>query len=129
MSQYAGARERVILVSGNFRLMTPDRTMWPQINVSPRTSSGLPTASLGIVLFTNVLAPGPAVPVAPGMTLQIWRVAPTLGAWAALAPITGVAFGQQLVLPDIGGGWGLYASVTNLTDPNGYVYAGIAELP
>ena len=65
---------------------------------------------------------------APGFTLTLYRAIPTAGgAWAALAAFPAANFGDQLVLPDISGGMGLYVQIGNVAVA-GVLLVGLAEL-
>lgn len=128
MSFSIGSRERIrqIAESG-----TPGNQV-PHIALSPRTSSGVLTGSVGIVLFCDLddFEEPIAVANAGGITLTIYRSIPTLGnQWSKLVALTGIAFNDQLVLPDIGGGWELYLVATNITVGASHIYAAIVELP
>jgi len=83
------------------------------------------TGSIGLTVYSSEFSP---LDPASTLALYIWRVVPTFGGWAALAPITGISPNQQLVLPDIGGGWGLRCFLLKSID-TGSAYLGIAELP
>jgi hypothetical protein len=132
MSRFnSGARERFIqLPSG---LSAPARTAAPHINVSPRTSTGAPTGSLAIVILPQTYSGGilytPVGAGSGGFTLTVYRCLTTLNDWAALAPYTGLAYRDQLVLPDISGGAGLFFVLGNATTgTSGFVILGLAEL-
>ena len=123
MSTYAGnARERLISIiaptnygmNGDAPLYAPRRSDVPHITLSPRTARGLPTSGLAVTLVQP--SGGGVSPLAPGFTLTIFRAIPALGMWAKLAPIVGVNFLDQLVLPDLSGGMGLFFGVSNV-DP------------
>jgi hypothetical protein len=134
MSRFnSGARERFIqLPSG---LSAPTRTAAPQINVSPRTSTGAPTGNLALVILPQTysgsppISYGPVTPAPGGFTLTVYRCLTTLNDWGALAPYTGLAYRDQLVLPDISGGWGLFFVLGNVLGAgSGVVILGVAEL-
>jgi hypothetical protein len=96
--------------------------------VSPRTATGQQTGSISLVLIPPDTSPA-AVPDTGGFTLTIYRVIPTLQDWGALATYSGLAYRDQLVLPDISGGWGLYFVFGNLVGGGtGIILLGIAEL-
>lgn len=103
----------------------PVRGQIPHFNLSPRTARGLPTQGFA----WSIIAPsaGSAVATAPGFSVTLYRVAPTLGQWLTLQPYTSFNYNDQLVLPDISGGMGLYFQITNVTTP-GNVLIGVAEL-
>jgi hypothetical protein len=141
MSLYAGAnRERLIQISTDLVATAPVRNSKPHFQVSPRTAQGLPTQGIGLTLIPPVS--GPAIEPGGdsgdsgegsggnGFGFTIWRCVPVLGTWAELAPFTALAhYGEQYVLPDISGGWGLYFQVTGLGESDhGRILVGIAEM-
>lgn len=136
MNYVGNARERLVELdtAAVTAMLGADSSTWvPQIVLSPRTSRGLPTSGLALVLFgyppPNGVSYGtPAQPSAPGFTLTIWRAVPTSpGYWARLQAFTGANFGDQLVLPDISGGMELIIELENVGTP-GKLMLGIAEL-
>lgn len=137
MSTYAGnARERLIQITaptnygadGDGPLSAPRRSDVPHITLSPRTARGLPTSGLALTLVKP--AAGSVVASAPGFTLTIFRAVPALGVWAKMAPITGVNFLDQLVLPDLSGGMGLFFGIGNSdgTPASAPMLIAVAEL-
>ena len=133
MSDYVGAsRERLVQLN-TADMGAPANGAAPHIVVSPRTSRGLPTAGIGLVLLPVPPPNGhdygtPATPVDPGFTVTLYRALPTAaGGWAALEPKTGVPFYTQLTLPDISGGMALYVQIGNVDTP-GVIILGLAEL-
>lgn len=122
MSTYAGnARERLISTiaptnygsNGDGPFSGPQRSDVPHITLSPRTARGLPTSGLAVTLIQP--SAGGVSATAPGFTLTIFRAVPALGVWAKLAPILGVNFLDQLVLPDLSGGMGLFFGISNVS--------------
>ena len=134
MSDYVGsARERLLQFNTAALLAAPSIGDAPHIIVSPRSSRGLPTSGIGVVLLPIPPANGhdygtPAIATAPGFTVTIYRALPTAaGGWAALAPKTGVPFYTQLTLPDISGSMALRYQLDNVDTP-GILLIGLAEL-
>jgi hypothetical protein len=126
MSNYVGnARERIILLGTAAVAAAPVRGQVPHFNLSPRSSRGLPTQ--GFAWTITAPSAAAAVATAPGFTVTIYRVVPTLGTWAALQPYASLNFDDQLVLPDISGGFGLYFKIGSVTTP-GNVLIALAEL-
>jgi hypothetical protein len=131
VSAYVGnARERIVeLATAN--VGAGPTTDTPAITLSPRSSRGLPTTGLAIVLIP--LTPNSddvgqvAQPTAPGFTLTLWRAIPTIGGWSTLQAYPGLNYGDQVVLPDISGGFGLYFQLGNIDTP-GRLLLGLAEL-
>lgn len=136
MSTYAGnARERLIQITaptdygttGDGPLYAPRRSTVPHITLSPRTARGLPTTGLALTLVSPDA--GSVTPSGTGFTLTIFRAVPALGVWAKLAPILSVNFLDQLVLPDLSGGMGLFFGVSNVAaGPSLPVLIAVAEL-
>jgi hypothetical protein len=87
------------------------------------------TGNLAIILIPpeSLASLGGGIPGSGGFTLTVYRVVPTLGEWGALATYAGLAYRDQLVLPDISGGWGLYFVFGNVAT-NGAILVGVAEL-
>lgn len=139
MSLYAGAaRERLVKLNTAIASAAPTRATLPHIVVSPRTSMGLPTQGILLTLVrptTNpALGDGDAASgdsggeADGGFNVTLFRNVPTTGGWAELAPFTALArYGEQYVLGDVSGAWGLYFRVTGATE-NGLILLGIAEL-
>jgi len=134
VSDYVGsARERLLQFNTAALLAAPSIGDAPHIIVSPRSSRGLPTSGIGVVLLPIPPANGhdygtPAIATAPGFTVTIYRALPTAaGGWAALAPKTGVPFYTQLTLPDISGSMALRYQLDNVDTP-GILLIGLAEL-
>jgi hypothetical protein len=131
--RYAGnARERFVEIGTAAVGVGPtDNTTPPLITLSPRTARGLPTAGLALVLVgyppPNGFNYSPAVAAVDGFTLYLFRLLPTIGGWSRLQSFAGVQFGDQLVLPDISGGMGLYVGIGNVGTP-GNLLVGLAEL-
>lgn len=126
MSSIIGApRERLIQLGTAAVAAAPARGQIPHLMLSPRTSRSMPTQGFA----WNLVAPsaGAAIATAPGFTVQIYRVAPTLGVWTSFQAFASANFLDQLVLPDISGGIGLYFQITNVTTA-GNVLLAIAEL-
>jgi len=134
MSNYVGvSRERLFQVLSTDVAATPDATKVPLVVLSPRSSRGLPTTGLALVLLAIPPPNGinfgtPASATAPGFTLTLYRAIPTAaGGWAKLQAFAGANFGDQLVLPDISGGLGLYVQIGNVA-VDGVLLVGLAEL-
>lgn len=134
MSDYVGqARERLLQLNTADLASAPAIGDLPHMIVSPRTSRGLPTSGIALVLIPIPPPNGhnygtPATALAPGFTVTLYRSIPTAGgAWAALAPKTGVPFYTQLTLPDISGAMALRYQITNV-DTAGILLVGLAEL-
>lgn len=134
MSSYVGnSRERLIQLLTTDVAAAPVAVTPPIIFLSPRTSRGLPTSGLSLVLLAIPPANGidygtPASASAPGFTVTLYRAIPTAGgAWAALTAFPGANFGDLLVLPDISGGMGLYVRIGNVA-VDGKLLVGLAEL-
>ncbi len=125
MSAYANARARIIQLGTAAVAAAPARGQIPHINLSARTSRGLPTQGFAWTLVAP--SAGSAVATSPGFTVTIYRVEPTLGQWLTLQPFTALNYNDQVVFPDISGGMGLYFQITNVTTP-GNVLIGISEL-
>jgi hypothetical protein len=134
VSDYVGAsRERLIQLNTAALAAAPAVGAAPHMIVSPRTSRGLATSGIGLVLLPIPPPNGhdygtPASALAPGFTVTLYRAVPTAaGAWAALDPKTGVPFYTQLTLPDISGSMALFFQITNV-DTAGILLVGLAEL-
>lgn len=139
MSLYAGAaRERLIKLETAIASAAPTRETLPHIVVSPRTSMGLPTQGILLTLIRPTTNPaegdddgdsgGDSGGAGGGFTVTLFRNVPTTGGWAELAPFTALArYGEQYVLGDVSGAWGLYFRVTGATE-EGLILLGIAEL-
>lgn len=131
--RYAGnARERLVEIATTTVGTGPSADgIPPLITLSPRTARGLPTQGLALVLLTypppNGLDYGAAVAGGGGFTVYLYRWLPTVAVWTRLQNLPGVAFGDQLVLPDISGGMGLYVGIGNVGTP-GKILVGFAEL-
>jgi hypothetical protein len=139
VSLYAGAaRERLIKLDTAVVSARPTRTTRPHITVSPRTAQGLPTQGIAFTLIQPTTDPavgtggdesaGESGGEMGGFTVTLFRSVPTVGTWAELAPFTALArYGEQYVLGDISGAWGLYFQVTGATEA-GLILLGLAEL-
>lgn len=134
MSDYAGApRERLVQINTADVAGPPAPTDAPHIVLSPRSSRGLPTAGLALVLLGFPTPNGvdygtPAIATAPGFTVTLYRALPTAaGGWGALTPITGVNYNDLLTLPDISGPFALRYVLTNVATP-GVLLVGLTEL-
>jgi hypothetical protein len=138
MSTRAGAaRERM------FELLTPDvvdapvRATPPHFNVSPRTPTGAPTQGIALTFIapqgaaavgSGEGASGGASGPGGGFQVTLWRAVPITGGWASLAPFTtNVVYGEQYVIEDISGAWGIYVQIGGVT-VDGAVLVAIAEL-
>lgn len=134
MSNYLGsARERLVQLNTNDLGAAPAQGAAPHLIVSPRTSRGLPTSGISLVLLPIPPANGhdygtPATAIDPGFTLTLYRALPTgAGFWSKFEPKTGVPFYSQLTLPDISGGMALFFQIENV-GTNGILLVGLAEL-
>lgn len=134
MSDYVGqSRERLLQLNTADLAAAPAVGAAPHMIVSPRTSRGLPTSGIGLVLLPIPPPNGhdygvPATALSPGFTVTLYRALPTAGgAWAKLSPKTGVLFYSQLTLPDISGAMALFFQITNV-DTAGILLVGLAEL-
>jgi hypothetical protein len=134
VSDYAGApRERLLQLNTADLVAAPANGAAPHMIVSPRTSRGLPTSGIGLVLLPIPPANGhdygtPATALVPGFTVTLYRALPTAaGGWAAFTAKTGVPFLTQLTLPDISGAMALWFQITNV-DTAGILLVGLAEL-
>jgi hypothetical protein len=138
MSLYAGAsRERLVKLDTAVVSARPTRTTTPHITISPRTAQGLPTQGIALTLIQPTTDPalgagadesGDSGGVTGGFTVTLFRCVPTTGTWAELAPFTALArYGEQYVLGDLSGAWGLYFQITGATE-DGLILLGIAEL-
>jgi hypothetical protein len=122
MSSYAGVScERLVQVG---MLTAPSRSDAQHFVLSPRTSRGLPTAGLALVLLKP--SAGGAVATSPGFDVTIYRAIPVLGSWAALQTYSAANYGDQLTLPDLSGGMALFFSIQNGTAGN--LILAIAEM-
>jgi hypothetical protein len=136
MSLYPGAaRERLIYLDTMVVAEPPTRATRPHITISPRTAQGLPTQGIALVLLEPETGAavgggggeGDSGGGPGGFHLTLYRSVPTVGAWAELAPFVVLArYGEQYVLPDLTGGWGLYIQITGAAEP-GLILVGIAE--
>lgn len=115
MSDYVGSsRERLVQLNTNDVSGAPAVGVAPHLIVSPRTSRGLPTSGIALVLLPIPPANGhdygtPATASDPGFTVTIYRALPVgAGQWSKFDPKAGVPFWSQLTLPDISGGMALY---------------------
>jgi len=135
MSIIAGAqRERLIKLDTAVVGAAPNRQTKPHFTVSPRTAQGLPTQGIGLTLIEP--AADAAVGIGAdessgtggGFNVTMWRAVPVTGGWAELAPFTALAnYGEQYVLGDISGSWGIYFQITGAT-ADGLILLGIAEM-
>lgn len=102
--------------------------------VSPRCANGQPTKGLAISLLSigGDGVGGQATAAAGGFSLTLYRAIATMGVgtFAKLKTLTGIAYGDQLVLGDISGGWELFLRVSNI-DVGGarFVNIALSELP
>jgi hypothetical protein len=138
LSLYAGAaRERMIELQATDIVDAPTRTTKPHFQVSPRTAQGLPTQGIALTLIaprvgaaigTGGAESGGSGGSLGGFQVTIYRCVPILGTWAEMAPFTAMAhYGEQYVLGDIPGGWGIYLQITGISEP-GRLLVGIAEM-
>ncbi len=136
MSFHVGiARERLFEVdtAANAAAIAGGLPLVPHLVLSPRTSRGLPTSGLTLVLLPYPAPNGvsygtPAAASAPGFTVTLFRIIPTSpGLVGVLAAYPSANFGDQLTLPDISGGMALYVGISNVATP-GLLMVGIAEL-
>lgn len=138
MSRYAGARERIIQLNTALVSEPPLRETKPHFLVSPRSAQGLPTEGIALTLIQALS--GAALGAGAGMSspagsggaggfgVALYRNVPGIGGWASLAPFTtSAAYGEQYVLEDISGAWGIYFQITEVTQ-DGILLIGIAEL-
>jgi hypothetical protein len=139
MSLYAGsARERIIELDTALVAAAPTRDKAPHITLSPRTAQGLPTqgfaftfvqAAVGAALGTGGSdGSGSGGGAGGNFNVTIYRCVPALGTWAELSPFTAAAhYGEQYVLGDISGSWGIYFQVRGVSRP-GRLLLAIAEM-
>jgi hypothetical protein len=137
MSQTPGAaRERLIELNTLEVKDPPSVLTKPHFFVSPRTAQGLPTQGIALTLIRRTLgaAIGNGGDISGsggdggGFAVTIHRAIPTTGGWAVLAPFTTSAvYGEQYVLEDISGAWGLYFQIGGVEE-EGRILIGIAEM-
>lgn len=138
MSIIAGAaRERLIKLDTAVASVAPNRNTKPHFVVSARTAQGLPTQGICLTLIepetdaaTGIGGEESSGPSGGGggFNVTMWRAVPATGGWAELAPFTALAnYGEQYVLGDISGSWGIYFQITGATE-HGFVLVGVAEM-
>ena len=138
MSLYAGAaRERLIELNTALVKDPPARNLPPHFFVSPRTPDGQLTEGIAFTLIkpSQDFAVGTGGDLASmgsgdagGFNVTLWRAVLATGGWASLAPFTTHAvYGEQYVLEDVSGAWGMYIQIGGTTR-DGRLLVGIAEL-
>jgi len=138
MSRVAGAaRERMIELLTPDVVNPPDRSAAPHFHVSPRTPNGSPTQGIALTLIrpsggaaigSGEGASGGASGPGGGFEVTLWRAVPIIGGWASLAPFTtNAVYGEQYVVDDLSGGWGIYFQIGGVT-VDGAILVAVAEL-
>lgn len=124
------------LIWGNTNdLPTPiDRGHRPHIVLPGKAPGGDPCVGFSFCIFPNATGGAPGAPVvtpptvpAGGLTVQPYRLIPTVGMWASFAEYTGYQLGQQLVCYDFGAGTALYFKVTGAS-VDGEIVMAVAAL-